>query len=38
MVSFGSRGQCLRGNVVRVVIESGGAVWSRQVEVGDVYV
>src|SRR3954451_21047034 len=27
---------CLRGNVARVVVETGGVVWQRQVEVGDV--
>ena len=27
---------CLRGNVVPVVLETGGVVWQRQVEVGDV--
>ena len=29
-------GPCLRGNVMRVVVETGGVVWQRQVEVGDV--
>src|SRR6267142_5415911 len=29
-------GVCLRGNVVRVVVETGGVVWQHQVEVGDV--
>src|SRR6266704_1283558 len=29
-------GPCLRGNVVRFVVESAGVVWQHQVEVGDV--
>src|SRR3954451_7122343 len=29
-------GPCLRGNIVRVVVDSGGVVWQHQVEVGDV--